>query len=187
MEVVDPREKEEPFVIVMESAPPFPLMHVQPTNEAEEMWRGSEGTTLISTTAPFPRDRVMFVNEHSPLMWRILEEGRMSGEEVRAMSETASESTSSVPFDAVRSGEERGDVIPSLDAFTLTSCRHTVDVVEVERKMEWPIGYADVDVRESVSFLNVSIISVPAAVKRLLYDCIVTPLTLSTVESIPEP
>ena len=52
------------------------------------------------------------------------------------MSETASESTSSVPFDAVRSGEERGDVIPSLDAFTLTSCRHTVEVGEEERKIE---------------------------------------------------
>ena len=53
--------------------------------------------------------------------------------------------------------------------------------------MEWLIGHADVDVRESVSFLNVSVISVPAAVKRLRYDCIVTPLTLSVVESIPEP
>ena len=60
----------------------------------------------------------------------------MSGEEERGMSETASESTSSVPFDAARSGEERGDVIPTLDAFTPTSCTHTVDVVEVERKME---------------------------------------------------
>ena len=69
-------------------------------------------------------------------MWRMEEEGRMSGEEERGMSETASESTSSVPFDAARSGEERGDAMPTLDAFTPTSCTHTVDVVEVERKME---------------------------------------------------
>ena len=125
------REKEEAGVIVMERAPPFPPVHVHRVNEADEMWRGSEGTTLISTTAPFPPPkRVMFVKEHPPQKWRMEEEGRMSGEEERGMSETASESTSSVPFDAVRSGEERGDVIPSLDAFTLTFCRHTVDVVE---------------------------------------------------------
>ena len=130
VEVAEPREKEEPWVIVMESAPPFPPMHEHRVNEAEEMWRGSEGTTLISTTAPFPPERVMFVKEHSPLMWRMEEEGRMRGEEERGMSETASESTSSVPFDAARSGEERGDAMPSLDAFTPTCCRHTVDVVE---------------------------------------------------------
>ena len=60
----------------------------------------------------------------------------MSGEEERRMSETASESTSSVPFDAARSGEERGDATPTLDAFTATFSKQTVDVVEVEMKME---------------------------------------------------
>ena len=61
------REKEEPFVTVMERAPPFPPMHEHRVNEADEMWRGSEGTTLISTTAPFPPPkRVMFVKEHPP-------------------------------------------------------------------------------------------------------------------------
>ena len=44
-----------------------------------------------------------------------------------------------------------------------------------------------VEVRESVIFLNVSVISFPAAVNRLLYVCIVTEITLSIVESTPQP
>ena len=48
--------------------------------------------------------------------------------------------------------------------------------------------YAGMDERERVSDLKVRVISVPAAVNRLLnMDNITAPLTLSVVESLPEP
>ena len=49
------------------------------------------------------------------------------------------------------------------------------------------MGVSVVDVSESVSCLNVSVISVPAALNRQVYVCIVTGRTLSIDDSIPDP
>ena len=53
--------------------------------------------------------------------------------------------------------------------------------------MECVMEESGVDVRDRVSVLNVSVTSDPAAVNRLLYVCIVTGITLSIVESTPDP